>query len=191
MDVNLSIAASVSFQFSGTITPLPAAKPEALTTKGLPKSKAQAFAFSGFVKLWPSAVGMLCLIIKALAKALELSICAAPADGPKQAIPRSVSLSTRPKARGASGPITTRSAEIFSAREQSPSISCKSIFAISPTSAMPAFPGAMTSFSHSTEAAITIASACSLAPEPTSSTFMIPPLQRTRSILFESSHLPV
>jgi len=170
---------------------LPAAKPEALTTRGLPKSLAQAFASSGFAKLLPSAVGMPCLTIKAFAKALELSICAAPADGPKQAIPHSVSRSTRPAARGASGPITTRSAGMFCAREQSPSISCRPIFAISPTSAMPALPGEITSLSHSAEAAIAIASACSLAPEPTSSTFIMPPYLHTRSILFESPRLLV
>mmetsp|Transcript_1408 Transcript_1408/g.3233 ORF Transcript_1408/g.3233 Transcript_1408/m.3233 type:complete len:227 (-) Transcript_1408:2321-3001(-) len=105
-------AALASSAVSGTTTPLPAARPLALTTtsKGTESMYFNAASTPPFwaEKVWYSAVGMLWRFMKSLAKALDASICAAALLGPKTGMSSARSWSARPSASICSGPTTTR-----------------------------------------------------------------------------------
>src|SRR6516225_2499852 len=114
---------------------------------------------------------------RSLAKPLEPSSAAAAALGPKAAIPSPSSASTRPSTSGASGPTTTKSIRSRRQNPTSPAMSVAAIAIHSPSSAMPALPGAQKSLSISGDAEIAHASACSRPPEPTTSTrIALPPV---------------
>ena len=81
-----------------------------MTTYGAPKALSASSAAAGVTATRACAVGMPPAAMTSLAKALEPSIRAAPASGPKAAIPAARSASATPATSGASGPITTRSA---------------------------------------------------------------------------------
>ena len=78
-----SRAAWASAAVSATVTPLPAARPSALTTIGAPWASTQAWAASGSVKVWLAAVGAPQAAQISLAKALEASRRAASRPGPR------------------------------------------------------------------------------------------------------------
>ena len=103
-----------------TTTPLPAARPSSFTTYGAPNSSSAAAASSAVTHSRAAAVGTPAAAITSLANALEPSSWAAAPDGPKQAIPRSVTASATPATSGASGPTTTRSTPSDSARSATP-----------------------------------------------------------------------
>ena len=90
-------AAASSSSLSQTKTPFPAASPSALTTHGVRGSASSA------------AVGTPAACRTSLAKDFEPSMRAAPALGPKTAVPAARSSSASPATSGASGPITTSS----------------------------------------------------------------------------------
>ena len=91
-------ASSTSSVVRQTNTPLPAARPSALTTHG------------GRATESVSAVGTPAARSTSFANVFDPSICAAAALGPKTAIPFRRSSSAIPATSGPSGPITTRSA---------------------------------------------------------------------------------
>ena len=91
--------------------------------------------------------------------------------GPNTATPFCRSRSATPATSGASGPITARSASTVSARLRSPSPSSARTGWQRPRLAMPGLPGAACSSVSAGLCASRHASACSRAPEPTTSTF--------------------
>src|SRR6516162_7362479 len=114
---------------------------------------------------------------RSLAKPLEPSSAAAAGLGPKAAIPSPSSASTRPSTSGASGPTTTKSIRSRRQNPTSPAMSVAAIAIHSPSSAMPALPGAQKSLSISGEAESAQARACSRPPDPTTSTrIALPPV---------------
>mmetsp|Transcript_63382 Transcript_63382/g.166006 ORF Transcript_63382/g.166006 Transcript_63382/m.166006 type:complete len:312 (-) Transcript_63382:531-1466(-) len=180
-------AALASSRLVGTMTPLPAARPLALTTtsKGASSMYFRAAArLSLPLKFLYAAVGMPWRAMKSLAKALEASICEAAFDGPKTAMPFSLRTSTMPSASMTSGPTTT--IETFSSWQKA-TTSAKSgpltsstcgmsgalpaSLAFTASAAMvPPLPGATYTQLTSTEAAILPAKACSRAPDPSTNT---------------------
>src|SRR5215831_5757626 len=120
--------------------------------------------------------------MKALAKSLELSSCAAFAVGPTIARPAARNASTTPAASGASGPTTVSPIGSAFAKPTSASISVRSILVSSGSSAVPPLPGATKTFAARSDCAILHASACSRPPEPMTSTF-IAALSRGRRLL--------
>jgi hypothetical protein len=97
-----------------------------------------------------------------------------PAEGPNTGTPASRSRSATPAASGASGPITTKSTVLASAKLATTPPSVMSISAVSAISAMPALPGATISRSHFGFCLIAQASACSRPPPPSTRMFMDP-----------------
>ena len=81
-----------------------------------------------------------------LAKALEPSMRAAPATGPKQGMPAAASASATPATSGASGPTTTRStcSRRASATTSSGASACSGTLVA--TRAVPGLPGPTSSF---------------------------------------------
>ena len=112
-----AIAASASATVAATTTPLPAARPSALTTIGAPRRRTKSRAATGVLEPLPArgrdAGGV---AHRSLAKVLLPSSRAAAADGPQQAMPAGPIASARPATSGASGPGTTRSTALL-ARE--------------------------------------------------------------------------
>ena len=124
-----------------TMTPLPAASPSSFTTYGGPNASRAAATSSGVRQTRASAVGTPAAVMTSLAKALEPSSRAATADGPKQVIPTAVTASATPATSGASGPTTTRSAPISSAKAATASPDIGSTSWRVATAAMPGLPG--------------------------------------------------
>ena len=164
-----SMAAWASSMWSGTITPLPAARPSALSTgrSSGPRISSHLCAAWAVSKSSPPACGTPADCMTCLANHLEDSIRAASRAGPKARMPRSVRASTSPAARGASGPTTTRSMRRCSAASQMPSMSESWRLRFSPSSAVPALPGAARMASQDGDWASFQASACSRPPPPT------------------------
>src|SRR4051794_24599718 len=106
-----------------------------------------------------------------LAKALEPSMRAASATGPKHGIPAAASASATPATSGASGPTTTRST--CSRRASATTASGESAWSgtLVPTRAVPGLPGPTSSFVNRGLWDSFHASACSRAPEPRRRTF--------------------
>ena len=65
-----STASRASWVVLATTTPLPAARPSALTTRGAPSLTTAFLALSGSVKTWLRAVGTPARFMTSLAKAL-------------------------------------------------------------------------------------------------------------------------
>ena len=97
------------------MTPLPAAIPSALTTKGIWLRAINFLASSGWLKRLYFALGISYFEQRSFINPLEPSNWAALALGPNALMPAFFSLSTRPATNGASGPTTTKS--IFSSLE--------------------------------------------------------------------------
>ena len=77
------MALSASPSVLQTMTPFPAASPEAFTTTGAPKRRAAAFASATSVCISARAVGMPSSSMSCLANAFDVSISAAARVGPK------------------------------------------------------------------------------------------------------------
>ena len=167
-----SIAACASATSVATTTPLPAASPSALTTIGAPRPSTQACAAAASVNVRCSAVGMSCRSMKALAKSLELSSCAASRVGPKMRSPAARNASTIPAASGASGPTTVRPTDSRFAKAISVAMSSIGTLTRSGSRAVPALPGATKTFPTRGDCATFQASACSRPPAPTIRTFI-------------------
>ena len=170
--------ASASSRSPVTTTPLPAASPSSFTTYGGPKASRASAASSAFVHTRAIAVGTSAAAITSLANALEPSSRAASADGPKQEMPASRTASATPATRGASGPITTRSAPTSRASAATARPSTGSTSWRVQTPAMPGLPGAACT-------AVTLGSrdsarvrACSRPPVPMTRTCTAQPSRR-------------
>ena len=172
--IRSSTARCASSMSSGTTTPLPAAKPSALTTgrSAGPSISSHLCAAFASVKTSPPAWGAPAAAITSLAKAFDDSIRAAAADGPKVGTPAARKRSASPSASGSSGPITARSTLCSLAACAIPSRSIAAIGRFSPSAAVPALPGAQTSPLHSGLRETAQASACSRPPPPTIRTFI-------------------
>ena len=136
-----STAAKASIFERHTITPLPAARPSALTTMGAPLAWMYSLAASGSSKRANSAVGIPYLAHRSFMNPLDPSSTAALALGPKALMPAASRRSTRPATRGVSGPTTTRSIARRTASATTPSRSSAATGTHSATSAIPALPG--------------------------------------------------
>ena len=138
-----SIAATASSRCVATVTPLPAASPSALITARPPSSSTNATAFSTSSNAPARAVGTPLRAITSFANALEPSMRAASADGPKTWCLRFRNESARPATSGASGPTTVRSTACWSTKLTMESTSSVATSGKqSAIAAMPAFPGA-------------------------------------------------
>src|SRR3954451_18228870 len=113
------------------------------------------------------AVGTPAEAMTSLANALEPSSCAAPAAGPKWAMPAASRRSARPATSGASGPMTTRPTDSPRASSTSPSRSSTPTATQRACSAIPGLPGAARSSGRRGERASALTIACSRPPEPT------------------------
>ena len=149
-----------------TTTPLPAARPSALTTYGGPNSASAASASAALVQVRAWAVGIPAASMIRFAYDLDPSITAARRLGPKQEIPEARSASATPATSGASGPITTRSAPTARASPATWPGSVTSAGCRSASAAMPGLPGAACRPVTSGSAASARASACSRPPDP-------------------------
>src|SRR5687768_14861522 len=165
-----SMALSASPSVLQTITPLPAASPDALTTTGAPKRRAAAFAPATLVWTSARAVGMPSSRSSCLANAFEVSISAAARVGPKIGSPVARKRSTIPASSGASGPTMVRSTARSRARRSRRSMSSTLIGTHSPSSAIPGFPGAAISSSSGSSRVGFHARASSRPPPPMRST---------------------
>ena len=142
-----SISPAVSSAFfcvAQTTTPLPAARPSALTTTGKPNSpEARIFrACSKSSVTLKRPVGIRWRPMNSLAKTLLPSISAAFFDGPKIFRPRRSNSSTMPMVRGISGPTTVSPIFSRSAKSASPAMSVSARGTFSATSRVPPLPGA-------------------------------------------------
>jgi hypothetical protein len=135
----LRAASSASSTVWQTMAPFPAASPEAFTTTGAPCSRIQASASGRRVKQRWAAVGTSARAMRSLAKALEDSMRAAAAEGPKRGRPRFRNTSPMPFARGISGPTMVRVIPFPSAQEASPATSSTERSTPAAREAMPGF----------------------------------------------------
>src|ERR1019366_1018944 len=110
--------------------------------------------------------------MNALAKAFELSSCAASFVGPKMRRPLARKMSTTPAASAASGPTTVSATFSASAKSASPSRSAMATFFRCGSAAVPALPGATKTVCTRGERTSFQASACSRPPPPMTRTFM-------------------
>src|SRR5256884_3825361 len=174
---NIACAAVRASSMEGAITtPLPAARPLALTTSGARWLRSHAASKLSRVKVAELAVGMRWRRRNSLAKALEPSSRAAALLGPKHLSPRAANASTAPATSGASGPMMVRSTCSEAASCTSPATSSAATFTLRTlaSAAVPALPGATSTLVTRGEAAHFQASACSRPPAPTMRTFMAP-----------------
>ncbi len=149
-----------------TTTPLPAASPSSLTTQVGPNRARAASRCAGLSTTSLRAVGTPAAFITSLANALDPSIRAAAALGPKQAIPSARTASAAPATSGTSGPITTRSARQDTASPAIAAGSVRSTPSVSATAAVPGLPGAQPRAVTAGSCEAARARACSRAPEP-------------------------
>src|SRR5256884_3776990 len=157
-------------------TPLPAARPLALTTSGARWLRSHAASKLPRGKVAELAVGMRGRRRNSLAKALEPSSRAAALLGPKHLSPRAPNASTAPATSGASGPMMVRStcSEVAGCPTPAPSSAATFTLRTLASAAVPALPGATSTLVTRGEAAHFQASACSRPPAPTMRTFMAP-----------------
>ena len=104
--IALFTASTASSRVMATTTPLPSARPSALTTMGTLALSTYSSAASASSKTSYAAVGMPYFFISPLAKTLLPSIMAARFSGPKQGMPSASIASTMPRHSGSSG-VTT------------------------------------------------------------------------------------
>ena len=135
-------------------TPLPAHSPSAFRTQGGCRvlRKEMPSANVAWVNVRQAAVGMPCRCMKPLAKSLLPSSTAPFLLGPMTGMPFSRSSSRKksqmPFTNGSSGPTTTIEICFSTQNAPMPAKSLTLMPTFSPTSAVPALPGAMQSFSH-------------------------------------------
>src|SRR3954469_22017748 len=165
-------AASASSTVAATTTPLPAARPSALTTIGAPCARICARAASGSANRAQRLPGAPAASATSRVKALLPSNRAAAWLGPKHFSPAAAQASARPRVSGASGPTTTRSTRWAVANATRAGMSSAPIGTHSAISAMPALPGAQNSLPSSGDAWSAQHSACSRPPPPTTRTLM-------------------
>src|SRR6267142_1898229 len=147
-------------------------RPAALTTIGAPRSSTYACAGRASSKVANAAVGMRWRVMNSLANCFELSSCAQARVGPKIRSPLDWNTSTMPSASGASGPTTVRWIPSASANSASLPISEIAMFSRPFSRAVPPFPGATNTFCTRGFCARRHAIACSLPPEPMTSSFI-------------------
>ncbi|CPZ99662.1 Uncharacterised protein [Mycobacteroides abscessus] len=130
---------------SVTTTPLPAASPSSLTTQAgsLANRSRAASRCAGLSTISLRAVRTPAAVITSLANALEPSMRAAAAEGPKQAMPAARTASATPSTNGTSGPMTTRSMLRVVAKAATSAPEPISTACCSATAAVPALPGAI------------------------------------------------
>ena len=157
------------------ITPFPAARPSALTTKGRFICLIQLRALFKSVKVEYSAVGILYFFMRFLEKTLLPSSSAAAWQGPNIFKPFSSNKSTIPSDNGCSGPTIVSSIEFLTAKSISESKSDTEISTHCASLVIPAFPGAQYTFCTSGLCLIFQQSACSLPPLPITKTFIQTP----------------
>src|SRR5204863_6143461 len=102
-------ARAASVRRAHTTAPFPPARPEAFTTRGSACRLMNASAGSSAVKVWLAAVEIRARRMTSFATALDDSMRAAAAPGPKPAWPASRSAPASPAASGASGPTMVKS----------------------------------------------------------------------------------
>src|ERR1700687_3151454 len=110
--------------------------------------------------------------MKALAKSLELSSCAAAWVGPKIFSPARLNASTTPSASVASGPTTVRPMRSRCANATRSAIEVNATLLSSRSRAVPALPGATKTFATRLDCAIFHANACSRPPPPITRIFI-------------------
>src|SRR6202158_3971865 len=110
--------------------------------------------------------------MKALAKSLELSSCAAAWVGPKIFSPARLNASTTPSASVASGPTTVRPMRSRCANATRSAIEVNATLLSSRSRAVPALPGATKTFATRLDCAIFHANACSRPPPPMTRIFI-------------------
>ena len=163
-----SIAACASASSVATTTPLPAARPSALTTIGAPRASTYACAAAASVNVRYAAVGMPWRAMNAFAKSFELSSRAAARVGPKMRRPAALKriddagrqrrLGTDDRQRRPTRAARTRRASAMSSI---------GTLTRSGSRAVPALPGATNTFATRGDCATFHASACSRPPPPT------------------------
>src|SRR5258705_9629833 len=121
---------------------MPASSPSFFTTYGGPKAFNAISASALLVHRYDWAVGAPACAMTSLANALDPSIWAAAADGPKQATPAARTASATPATNGASGPTTTRSTRSSTASWATADGSRGSTTNSCATVAIPGLPGA-------------------------------------------------
>ncbi len=169
----LSMANSPSSMLCATTTPLPAARPSAFITTGVPFSFKYFFALGASLKTLKSAVGKPNLFMASFAKILLPSSIASSLDGPNTLSPTSLNLSTMPFTSGTSGP-TTVSPILFSfANFKRPSMSSAFISTKSAILPIPPLPGAQNTLFTLLLCVIFHANVCSRPPEPTTKTLIL------------------
>src|SRR5438477_1295825 len=188
-----STAACASSREAATTTPLPAARPSALTTIGAARASMYACASAASVNVWKAAVGIRWRVMNVFAKSFELSSCAAARVGPKMRKSAARNASTIPAASGASGPTMVIATGSLRANSTSAAISVNSTLVTPGSRAVPAFPGATNTFASRLEVASFHASACSRPPPPTTRTFngSTPPCSLERNLAEEVQHAAV
>ena len=135
-------ASSPSSRERHMMTPLPAARPSAFTTKGGSVSPILASACPMSVKTAYSPVGIPYFFIRFFEKVLLPSSSAAAFEGPKTRRPSFSKKSVIPSQRGCSGPTTVRSTDSFFTNSASELKSPTLIATHSAWRLIPAFPGA-------------------------------------------------
>ena len=167
-------AVSASARSAATTTPLPPARPSALTTTGKPKwsPATAASADSAVSHTRYRAVGIPAASMNFFENTFDVSSAAALLGGPTMDRPAARKTSARPRSRAASGPTTVRS---MPSRPASASMACGSRGSTGKhwaIEAIPEFPGAQTTRDTSGSRASRQVKACSRPPPPTTRTFM-------------------
>ena len=157
-----------------TVTPLPPARPPALTTRG-PSGIARTcpWACPRESNTAKSGWGMPCRRMKRRAWPLSPSSRAAWRLGPNSGRPRSRNTPSMPAHRGASGPTTVRSMPRLSAKSASFSRPAASEASMGTLFGVPAFPGAVYTACTRGLRSRAAARACSRPPPPTTRTLAI------------------
>ncbi|MPN34047.1 hypothetical protein SDC9_181539 [bioreactor metagenome] len=152
---------------------MPAARPSALTTNGALRFARAALHSSRSVQRSKSEVGMPCLFMNCLEKALLPSRRAPEAPGPMTRMPAARSASAVPATRGASGPMKTSS---MPSSRQSPTMACGSQGSPAwqrASFAIPGLPGQQCSPPVIFDWENAWTTACSLPPPPNTITFIL------------------
>ena len=165
--LNASVASSLD---DVTVTPFPPARTSLLMTHGRSnESKLDSIAsISSILSNLPVGIPSDC--ITTFACVFEPSSKAPSECGPKLGIDSCLSLSDSPFTRGASGPTTTNETPRSLARLTIPSMSESGTLWLVATIDVPALPGVQCTERTESLLERPIANACSLPPEPTTST---------------------
>ena len=155
-----------------TLTPLPAARPSAFSTTGMPSREIAARASASVRTVSASAVGTWAACMTSLANALLPSSRAAARVGPNASSPAFANASTTPRQSGTSGPTTVKSGRFSDAHATSPSMFSADTGTFCAISAVPALPGAQKIRAAGSSLWSFHAMACSRPPLPMTRIFM-------------------